>query len=442
MSHSDDSAVATFVALEGLVEENRKLRLKYRNASSKLKQYAKSIDELESLKVAHTEQAETIKEQNAFLTDAAEEVENQDRQIKSLQEEIIKLEARSIVLSNEVKYLKNGSLPLTDRDPEMSESDTTSESNSIACVLRAEYLLSCMAALNLSDSIQLTDNNKEIFQNSAGGETEQDITQWSIDDWRGCCFELQKSMRSLAQEMRGTINKLEIITDELMKARETIKSSNSDIAELMVRMPSDMVINAASSDADIHDEADSKSQSLNYTETQSLNDHENTSLTGDVPPMSSSTPTSDLLARIEELESRNSSLIRKLDRESKNKVRLEQMYQAKVMELHNIKKLIRSGSKSMNNSSSIDDVFISRASSQSSLELHPPQSKRQLSGNLRASFTQHMFAAGGDKDKDYGLERLVALTESVGKASDAAERLLVGWDVMQVQYSTMYCEWD
>eukprot|EP01041_Mallomonas_annulata_P000868 gene868-1692_t len=155
----------------------------------------------------------------------------------------------------------------------------------------------------------------------------------------------------------------------------------------------------------------------------------------------------DPSVRVEELETRNRALLRKLDREVKAKLRLEAARKQMQAEIQ----LLRRSMHFYDRKASVggaDDVTLSRASSQSSMSIEStsrpslvpkgggagggPSSGGSHSSDAarrRSTFTR----TSNDKEGGGGggVDKLMNISSGITALADPMERLLIGWEVAQ-----------
>eukprot|EP01042_Synura_sphagnicola_P000733 gene733-814_t len=410
---ADESLAAPFLALQALVEENDDLRTKCKEISTNLEESLRSLSELEVLKAKLEEKEELIKEQNTFLSDAAEEAQNQDRQIKLLSNSLAEEESRCLKLYNELSALKESCSEKSGGDPAEPVSVRNKNEPSLGNLTDLSGGLS-RSRLNSARTVTNTSSLDEEDAKYINFTQSDSIAMEGIHD------EIICSTHSSSADL---VNRDHIGGDLFFGDHDVINTRNEINRKLR---------------AGAH-ELLAKVQGDDYVENSKAAtsvDHSNSQDSLRVNrPLPNANPTlSDLMLRIEQLESRNSSLVRKLERETKARAKVEQSYRSRMNDYASIKKFMKMhglkpgaiakgmvghGHDGVNeNVISVGDIGgVTRTSSHSSAE----------SGTLKVP---GYYAKRGSAVTS-GMNKLVNISQELKMNSDAAERLLLGWPVTQ-----------
>ena len=485
---ADESLAAPFLALQALVEENDDLRTKCKEISTNLEESLRSLSELEVLKAKLEEKEELIKEQNTFLSDAAEEAQNQDRQIKLLSNSLAEEESRCLKLYNELSALKESCSEKSGGDP----AEPVVVSGIQYVISKAEYLINSLQFWPDLHAPKKTNVQTLFSFDETSDILKLGVSRWSEIEWKIWATELEIALRLLLKSVRnknepslGNLTDLSggLSRSRLNSARTVTNTSSLDEEDAkyitftqsdsiaMEGIHDEIICSTHSSSADLlnrdhiggdfnlsdHDVINTRNeinrklragahellarvQGDDYVENSKAAtsvDHSNSQDSLRVNrPLSNANPTlSDLMLRIEQLESRNSSLVRKLERETKARAKVEQSYRSRMNDYASIKKFMKMHglkpgaiSKGMvghghdgvnENVISVGDIGgVTRTSSHSSAE----------SGTLKVP---GYYAKRGSAVTS-GMNKLVNISQELKTNSDAAERLLLGWPVTQV----------
>jgi hypothetical protein len=434
MEEIKGSGIEGLVALKSLGLENKRIRSKYKQVLAKSASEKKQMtqDDGESLRATLSDQNKYIDQQNNFLQGAAEEVENLDKQIRELKKAVTDGDALNAMLIYELQQYTNedeqkddlGLLSTLDNFSQAQGAVTTQG------MLMAEKVLGNKLPFKSAGNSPIKIDDSSLTNVSTeglivGGEY-----------YQARCLALEEVVFEMYKDLRNALTK-KIFSNRSTPPRFQISSPNSNNANAMdtnkeLVLHDDMLSEGDFIVSDVHSDAHTEESEKIRTQDDvfSLGDDVKYKLLshGDNAELN--------LSRIEELEQRNRNLVQKLEKETKTRRRLEDMRKQQQIEMQTLRKSLKCAEVTKT-TRDVENVMISRGSSQSSISIEgtgtgngtggaPGGMQKMISSN-RTGYNKHA-------NHDPSIDRLINISTGISSPVDAVDRLLLGWEIVQVRF--------
>lgn len=479
-SQEHDSGIDKLIALQNLVDENKRVRSKCKRIALKAKAAGKDADEVKALKDSLEEQTVYINEQNSFLQAAAEEVESLDKQIQNLKSSLSEADTLNVALVCELRGIAKSNSPspsikyncmhrstmgriqetLSDA-MSLLTSTSTAEMTSTSISVDHSIINSIsnendIESINLKNPISITETetalqdrcqNLEIILSQLCKDIQLIFSSTMTDDnTSASTIDIQYLTNNNSFSTPGRKDKNDMPSRDNHITKDTITNLNlsqeqtEGKSELQIIMAS-LGLGKYKTDTDGATTMQPAITSTSSAPSSAIKSESGNSYSGQngeefkidygEPEVSfsmspenmkqtsiSKMSTPELYSRVEELEKRNKSLLMKLDREVKSRQRLESETKQHLMEIQNLRRIIATKRDKMTHDPSI--------SSADDVLISRCSSQSSFDDNSTAAGSKrsynHMFASRGMSsqsfgiDKDFGIEKLISMSGSMSGA--------------------------